>query len=351
MTQSLRVRECFGYHADAVKRCGAFKYGIRAFVSPSADNWLNSCSIHCNTLSSAESVAVCGSRVTKLLGKDMPVGDGAASHAAILIDKVDCLSIPVFSMDVAGAIMFRDAEKVVVLPPVEDPNTLIMEASGYFSGISLPKHQLVKKVFGSVDNAIQYVRKSLLALFLRDLVRILESERREIPATLYNLADENGIPIDKVNDFVDHLKPTITAASIQNEWESVVDALYDRPTIPRGFSILRSASADLMTAETTTPTSRRATKKRSYRDLLKLEMSSGSDSELDSGSQSVKAARSKRKVIEPEPQTVIEFDNWLQCDLCSKWRKVDTATVAAFEERSFTCTDVPGKSCADPSES
>ena len=351
MTQSLKVQECFGYHSDAIKRCSAFKFGMRAFVNHSADDWLNSCSICVNPTSSPESVAVCGSRITKLLGNNLPLGEGHTSHVAVVLDSVGALANPVLCMEAVGALLFRESERVVLSPPIQDPTELLRVADDAFSQVTLPKHPIVKKVFGSIETGNDYARKALLALFLRDVIKIHQLERRDLPTELMELARKHDIPLESLGEFLDQLKPLITSTSLQNEWASVVDALYDRPPIPRGFSILKGSSTDLLTPEPTESSSRRTAKKRSYKDLLRLEMSSGSDSDSDSGSKSVRATRTKRKVPETELQPVIEFDNWLQCDKCMKWRKVDANTVAAFEDRSFTCTDVPGKSCADPSES
>ena len=350
MTQAVTVQDCFGFHGGAVKRCSAFKFGMKAFSNPSIDDWLSSCSICVSALSSPESIAVCGSHIPQLLGINLPIRDGEASHTAIIIDDFEVLKQPAFCMDALGALLFHNANKVFVLPPVLDPAEILTIAVTAMEGLVLPKQPLIRKVFGTVEKANEYMKLSLLSLFMRDFVRILGIERRPTPPELSRLAKTRNIPLDSVDDFVNDLKPVITSPSLRLEWESVVDALYDRPTIPRGFNISSTMSVELLSPETPDSLPRRTTKKRSYRDLLDLEMSSASDSDSGDGGLRPKTVKSRSKIPEAEPQPVMEFDNWLQCEKCTKWRKVDSSTVARFEETSFTCPDVPGKSCSDPSE-
>ena len=351
MSGALRLRDCFGFHKDALKRCHALKYGMRAFSDPSSDDWLSSCSIIVGPNSTPESIAVCGSRIPRLIGRDLPIGKDDSSHCAIILDELGLLNSSAFCMAALGCLLFREAERVVVVPPVLNPSELLNEASEVFRTVNLPKQALIKKVFGSIEKATEYLQVCMLSLFLRDLSRSLEAEGRPPPKELVALAESNRIALDSVDSLVNELKPELTSSSIQNEWHSVVDALYDRPPIPRGFTILRPEAPEFVSSVTPDNQSRQSSRKRSYKDLLRLEMSSDSGSDSDASVVKVKATKKKpiAKVVQTEP--VMEFDNWLQCDECSKWRKVDAATVARFEDASFACTDVSGKSCSDPSDS
>lgn len=350
MTQAITVLDCFGFHGGALKRCSAFKFGMKAFSNPTVDDWFNSCSIHVSPLSSPESVTVCGSHIAKLLGDNLPIRDRETSHAAIIIDNFDALMDPAFCMDALGALLFHDADKVVVLPPVLDPTDLVTISKTAFEGVCLPKQALIRKVFGSIEKAYEYMRLSLLSLIIRDYERILQIERRPASPELSQIALECNIPLDTADDFVNDLKPSITSPSFQLEWDSVVEALYDRPTMPRGFNISSTITTELLSPETPDPAPRRTVKKRSYRDLLELEISSASGSDSDTDRAPTKTAKSITKPLQVDLQPLLEFDNWLQCDKCAKWRKVDASTVARFEDKSFTCVDVPGRSCSDPSE-
>jgi hypothetical protein len=349
------LRDCFGFHRYAIKRWDALKYGLDQCGINPEDEWMDSCYVCFNDSTPSEEIALVGVRAINLMNVKLPLNSRNPSHFVAIVDSLDSLQSPAFAMDVLGGILFRDASKIYILPPVQDPREFIdalRMTIDYLSGAI--NHQLVRRIFGSIESAKEFFLKSFVALIIRDLLRVLEFEGRqstdvlsEVYATLRQVCEidittETTDIAPTINQLVNEWRPQVTDKSLQSEWESVVSALYNRPKPPRGFKIFTpSINTQQTTSSNGKRTAARRMSKRSYKDLL-----NGDDSDIDEPPSRV----GRKKIPQHEEDVVLQIDNWLQCDSCSKWRLVDSDTVAAFEDKTFTCKNLPNKTCDDPSD-
>jgi len=354
MPTSLLLRDCFGFHKDAISRWESLIYGIDQSGVQPKDDWMDSCSICFDSDDSPQNIAFLGSRAMHLVNMKLPLNHTQSSHFVCLLKSTESLGSPAFCMDLLGGFLFRDASKVSIVPPIEDLSEFLGKLPTSLS-VSL-SHALVRRAFGSTEAANAFFQKAFTAILIRDSLRVLESEKQlPLPTASAQsiLSSVCGISLSSdytevLTEFVNDLRPDLSDTSFRSEWESVVSALYNRPKAPRGLKILPVNITVKTSPEVATPSSKRTGRrmnKRSYRDLLKGGLEDSDDEEIVIG----RTSRKKAPATSQE-ELVLQIDNWLQCDSCSKWRLVDANTVSAFQDKTFTCANLPGKTCLDPSD-
>ena len=290
------LKLCTGFHSDAVAHWVDFKHGYEYSAIEANSNIDNSCYICFNPLASAAQLAARSFRAIQLLGKSVEISFRLSKSYVVLLN-LEMLSNSAVICDILGGIVFRSAQNFLIIPDMSDHLELVNGLFSVVSGISVSSNSLLRKLGLSPRASKSILQRVLCVTLARDLFRIYQLDERQFNDELVvavdtllhaiNVTGLNWRDSNCVNAYLDGMR-TEASQSMQNEWETGVIEMYDRPNL--------------------------------------------------------------RKKKDSSATNALVVDNWLQCDACSKWRIVSSFTASEFEDKPFQCKNVENKTCSDISD-
>lgn len=323
MAITYRILDTSGFQHKALDNWRRLKDGFEYADMDQAENGV-ACYLCFNSQSNIQELSVRTLRIRQTYGSAVYLTLTESSIYGLLLD-VRMLSEPTAILDILGGMLFHEAERFIVIPPVSDAREFIESIEAALTAISVPAHELLLRVFQTIDEANHFFKGYLRLALVRDIFNQYQLDRRPVTDGLATaLRSLIGYDIDltdtsNITRELTSLKSFEIDFSLKSDWESAVLTMYNRPP-PTRFS---EPLADDGTQMVLRP--RRS--KKSY--LFDIE----SDDE---------------EIVE-EVKPVVEIDNWLQCDKCGKWRLVTAQTLKEFETKSFTCKHGK-KTCEDVSD-